>query len=152
MVQLNNILFCTDFSENAKTALPFAIDLTQKYDAILHIVHVLLDPGHIAEFEISSEMKMDWIRVAHSVGAEAEKKLTAFCSEEIGQKLKSCHSRLLRGKPHFEILRYARENDIDLIVMASHGLSGWEHALFGSTAEKVLRESPCPVLVVRKPK
>ncbi len=118
----------------------------------LFLFPVYLDPGHMAEFEISSEIKMDWIRVAHSMGTEAERKLKAFCSEEIGQALKSCHPMLLRGKPHFEIIRYAKENSIDLIVMASHGLSGWEHALFGSTAERVLRESPCPVLVVRKPK
>lgn len=151
MVDLNNILFSTDFSESAKAALPFAIDLTKKYGATLHIVHVYLDPGHIAEFEISSEIKMDWIRVAHSMGTEIEKKLKGFC-DEIGQEVKSCHFRMLRGKPHLEIIRYTKENNIDLIVMASHGLSGWEHALFGSTAERVLRESPCPVLVVRKPK
>ncbi|HSB07038.1 MAG TPA: universal stress protein [Thermodesulfobacteriota bacterium] len=151
MVHFNNILYCTDFSEVAKAALPYAIDLTKKYGATLHIVHVYLDPGHIAEFEISSEIKMDWIRVAHSMGNEAEKKLKEFCSE-VGQDLTSCHSKMLRGKPYFEILRYAKENSIELIVMASHGLSGWEHALFGSTAERVLRESPCPVLVIRKPK
>jgi len=50
---------------------------------------------------------------------------------------------MLRGKPHLEIIRYAKENTVDLIVMASHGLSGLEHVLFGSTAERVLRESPC---------
>ena len=152
MVQINNILFCTDFSEGARIAVPFAVDLTQKYGATLHLLHVHQDPGEMAEFEISSEIKMDWIRVAHSLGTEAERKLKAFCSEEIGEGLKSCNPVLVCGKPHFEIVRYARENSIDLIVMASHGLSGWEHALFGSTAERVLRESPCPVLVVRKPK
>jgi nucleotide-binding universal stress UspA family protein len=151
MVTFNNILFCTDFSESARAALPFAIDLTNRYGAILHIIHVYQDPGHLAEFEVSSEIQMDWIRVAHTMGTELEKKLKEFCSE-VGQELKSCHSKMLRGKPHFEIIRYAKENNIDLIVMASHGLSGWEHALFGSTAERVLRESPCPVLVIRKPK
>jgi nucleotide-binding universal stress UspA family protein len=59
---------------------------------------------------------------------------------------------MLRGKPYAEIIRYAKENKIDLIVLASHGLSGWEHILFGSTAERVLRESPCHVLMVRKPR
>jgi nucleotide-binding universal stress UspA family protein len=59
---------------------------------------------------------------------------------------------MLRGKPHLEIIRYAKENSIDLIVLASHGLSGWEHVLFGSTAERILRESPCNVMVIKKPK
>jgi nucleotide-binding universal stress UspA family protein len=148
MVTYKNILYCTDFSDSAKAALPYAIDLANKYGATLHVVHVYQDPGHIAEFEISSEIKMDWIRVAHGLGAEKEKRLKEFCSE-FSHQLTSCHSKLLRGRPHSEIIRYAKENNIDLIVLSSHGLSGLEHVLFGSTAERVLRESPCHVLVIR---
>jgi nucleotide-binding universal stress UspA family protein len=59
---------------------------------------------------------------------------------------------MIRGKPYLEIIRYARENRIDLIVLASHGFSGLEHVLFGSTAERILRESPVPVLVIKKPR
>jgi universal stress protein A len=151
VVIYNNVLYCTDFSESAKAALPFAIDITQKYGAALHIIHVYQDPGHLAEFEISSNIKMDWIRVAQSLGTEVEKKLKEFCSE-VAHEVKTCQYRMLRGKPYAEIIRYAKENKIDLIVLASHGLSGWEHILFGSTAERVLRESPCHVLMVRKPR
>jgi nucleotide-binding universal stress UspA family protein len=151
MVELKNILFCTDFSESARAALPLAMDLTKKYGAVLHIVHVYQDPGEVAEFEISSEIKMDWIRVAHTIGAQQERKLEEFCGS-VSEELRGCQPQMLRGRPSFEILRYVRENAVDLIVMASHGLSGWEHALFGSTTEKVLRESPCPVLVVKRPK
>ena len=151
MVTYKNVLYCTDFSESARAALPFAIDITKKYGATLHIVHVYQDPGHIAEFEISSNIKMDWIRVAQTVATEREEKLKEFCAE-ITQEVKSCHYKMLRGKPYLEIVRYAKENAIDLIVLASHGLSGLEHVLFGSTAERVLRESPCNVLVIKKPK
>jgi nucleotide-binding universal stress UspA family protein len=151
MVTYKKILYCTDFSESAKAALPFAIDITKKYEATLHIVHVYQDPAHLAEFEISSNIKMDWVRVAHALGTETEKKLKEFCSEGV-KEMKSYHSRMLRGRPHVEIIQYAKENAIDLIVLASHGLSGWEHVLFGSTAERVLRESPCNVLVIKKPK
>jgi nucleotide-binding universal stress UspA family protein len=59
---------------------------------------------------------------------------------------------MLRGKPHREILRYAREAQVDLIVLASHGLSGLEQAFFGSTAERVIRESPCHVLLIKAKK
>jgi universal stress protein A len=151
MTAFRNILYCTDFSEGAKTALPFGVDMAKKYGATLHIIHVYQEPEHLTEFEISSQLKMDWIRIAQSVGTETEKKLKTLCNE-ISQEVKSCQSRMLRGKPHLEIIRYARENDIDLIVLASHGLSGWEHVLFGSTAERVLRESPCNVMVIKKPK
>ena len=149
MTTCKNILYCTDFSESAKGALPFAIDLAKKYGATLHLVHVYQDPGHLAEFEISSNIKMDWIRVAQSMGTEIEEKLKIFCAE-IAQEVKSSQYKMLRGKPYLEIVRYAKENAIDLIVLASHGLSGWEHVLFGSTAERVLRESPCHVLVIRR--
>jgi nucleotide-binding universal stress UspA family protein len=150
MITCKNILFCTDFSENAQAALPFAIDLTKKYRAALHVLHVYQEPGHVAEFEISSNVKMDWIRVAHLIGTEMEKKLNVLC-EKVSRELGACQAKLLRGRPHSEILRYARENKIDLIVMSSHGLTGLEHALFGSTTERVLRESPCHVLVIRRP-
>jgi nucleotide-binding universal stress UspA family protein len=149
MVAYKNILFCTDFSENGQSALPFAIDLTKKYGATLHVVHVYQEAGDIAEFEISSNIKMDWIRVAHLMGTEMEKKLQTIC-EQIRQELGSCQPRMLRGKPPGEIIRYAKEANIDLIVISSHGLSGLEHVLFGSTAERVMRESPCHVLMIKR--
>jgi universal stress protein A len=149
MVTHDNILFCTDFSENARAALPHAIDLARRYGAVLHILHVYQESGDVAEFEISSNVKMDWIRVAQLMGTEMEKKLQAFC-QEVTKELGSCRAEMLRGKPHVEILRYVREAGIDLIVMASHGLTGLEHVLFGSVAERVVRQSPCPVLIVKK--
>ncbi len=150
MVAYNNILFCTDFSDNAQAALPYAIDLARRYGATLHVLHVYQEAGHIAEFELSSDVKMDYIRVAHLMGTEMEKRLESLC-QEIIKELGSCERKMVRGKAHLEIIRYAKEMEIDLIVMASHGLSGLEHALFGSTAERVLRESPCNVFVIKRP-
>ena len=150
MVTYKNILFCTDFSANAQAALPYAIDLAKRYGATLHLLHVYQDAGHIAEFELSSDTKMDYIRIAHLMGTEMEKRLEALCGE-IVKELGSCERKMVRGKAHIEIIRYAKEVNIDLIVMASHGLSGLEHVLFGSTAERVLRESPCNVVIIKKP-
>ena len=56
----------------------------------------------------------------------------------------------VEGRPFVEIIRYARENEIDLIVISTHGRTGLKHALFGSVAEKVVRKAPCPVLVVKR--
>lgn len=150
MVTYKNILFCTDFSENAQAAVPFAVDLAKKYGATLHVLHVYQEAGHIAEFEISSEdVKTDLVRVAHLMGMEMEKKIDALC-EEINREIGSCQRKMIRGKPHIEIIRYAKEAGIDVIVMSSHGLSGFEHVLFGSTAERVLQESPCNVYIVKR--
>ena len=150
MVTYKHILFCTDFSNNAQAALPYAVDLAKKYGASLHLLHVYQEAGHIAEFELSSDTRSDYIRVARLAGTEMEKRLDALC-EEIIKELSSCERKMVRGKPYIEIIRYAKETNIDLIVMASHGLSGLEHVLFGSTAERVLRESACNVFIVKKP-
>jgi universal stress protein A len=150
MVTYKKILFCTDFSGNAQAALPYAIDLAKKYGAALHLLHVYQEAGHIAEFELSSDTKSDYIRVAHLAGKEMEKHLEALC-EEIVKEVGSCERKMIRGKAHIEIIRHAKETNIDLIVMGSHGLSGLEHVLFGSTAERVLRESPCNVLIIKRP-
>ena len=123
MVSYKNIVFCTDFSEHARAALPHAVDLAKKYGAALHVLHVYQDAGHIAEFELSSDTRTDFIRVAHLVGREMEKRLEALC-EEIAKELGSCKKEMVRGKAHVEIIRFAKEKKIDLIVMSSHGLSG----------------------------
>jgi len=150
MVSYKNILYCTDFSTSARAALPYAIDLAKKYGAALHLLHVYQDAGHIAEFELSSGTKSDYIRVAHLMGTEMEKRLEDLC-QEIAMELGSCERKMVRGKAHIEIIRYAKETNIDLIVMASHGLSGLEHVIFGSTAERVLGESPCNVFIIKRP-
>jgi len=149
MIAYKKILFCTDFSSYAQAALPYAIDLAKKYGATLHLLHVYQDAGHIAEFELSSDTKSDYVRVAHLMGKEMEERLDALC-QRIVEELGSCERKMVRGNAYIEIARYAREMGIDVIVMGSHGLSGLEHVLFGSTAERVLRESPCNVLIVKK--
>ena len=98
MVAYQNILFCTDFSENAQAALPHAIDLTRKYGAVLHIVHVYQEAGEMAEFEISSNIKMDWIRVAHMMGTEMEKKLQNLCAE-VSREVGGCRPKCSAASP-----------------------------------------------------
>ena len=147
MTMFKNILFSTDFSENARAAVPIAVDLAKKYGAKLHIVHVYPEAGHIAEFEAPVHGEIGALMV-QPAGTETERKLDALC-QEVSFEVGSCKSKLLRGKPDTEIVRYAKEENIDLIVMSSHGLSGLEHALFGSTAERVLRECQCNVFIVK---
>ena len=148
MVEYKHILHCTDFSEPARAAFPVALDLAVRYGAALHILHVYQEPADVAEFEVSSNMRMDWTRVAHFIGTEREKKLEAL-RDEASASVRTVGFKMLRGKPQAEIARYAREVGADLAVISSHGLSGLEHAIFGGTAEKIMREIPCAVLVVK---
>jgi universal stress protein A len=81
--------------------------------------------------------------------AEARKKLGEVAKSLRAQKL-SVETAWTRGTPFLEIIRYARENSIDLIVMGTHGRGFMAHLLLGSVAENVVRQGPCPVLTVRK--
>jgi nucleotide-binding universal stress UspA family protein len=150
MVTYSNILFCTDFSENAGAAVSRAVDLAKKYGAVLHILHVYQEPGHIAEYEISSDATIDWLAISHLMGAEMQERLKSLW-EAVTAEVGSCQCKMLRGKAPEMIVYYAKEAKIDLIVMATHALRGLEQALFGSTAVKVLKDSPCSVLVIRAP-
>ena len=81
----------------------------------------------------------------------AEKQLDNIIAERVPKGMR-CERVVLFGKPFVEILRYAKEQNADMIVMATHGRGAISHLLMGSTAEKVVRKAPCPVLTVKHPK
>lgn len=80
----------------------------------------------------------------------AKEELTKLAQQEIPADIQK-HIIIKTGKPFVEIIETAAQEDIDLIIIATHGHSGVEHILFGSTAEKVVRKAPCPVLTLREP-
>jgi universal stress protein A len=80
----------------------------------------------------------------------AEKELDRFGLEEL-RSLKGIERSVLKGVPHTEIVKYAKDNKIDLIIMGTYGRKGMGRILFGSTASQVVRYAPCPVLAVRLP-
>ncbi len=142
-----NILVPTDFSESAKYALPFAIDLAQKYQSKLHILHVV-EP-------IIAPVDFAWGTYSYP---DIEKQLSGYVDESLAKITKEqipadieTETMNLHGKPWREIVAFAKGHEMDMIVMATHGLSGFSHAIYGSTAEKVVRKAHCPVLIVRHP-
>jgi len=146
-MQFSKILVPTDFSDSARFALPFAVDLAQKYQAKLYILHVV-EP-------IVVPVDFAWGTYSYP---DIEKQLSGFVEDSLAKILKEqippgieAESSNLNGKSWREIVSFAKEQDMDLIVMATHGLSGLSHALYGSTTEKVVRKAPCPVLTVRHP-
>ncbi len=145
MLTIKRILVPTDFSDFSKSALPYAVDLAKKYGAKITVIHVF-------DEELLSP-------IFFQVGAKAEEyyaQLRAAFDNEIANFLASTEtdgveieSFLTNGKPFVEIVRYARENGVDLIVQGTHGKTGIAQALLGSVTEKVVRKAPCPVMVVR---
>ncbi len=146
-MQYNKILVPTDFSESARYALPFAIDLAQRYGASLHIVHVVEPIVAPVDFAWGTYSYPD---IEKQLSGYVDESLSKIISEQIPSSIKT-ESSNLHGKPWREIIAFAKTEEMNLIVMATHGLSGLSHAIYGSTAEKVVRKAHCPVLIVRHP-
>lgn len=146
-MKFSKILVPTDFSESAKYALPFAIDLAEKYGAEMHLLHVVEPIAVPVDFAWGTYSYPD---IEKQLSGHVEKTLEAIEKEHIPQSIR-VKSSIIHGKSWREIVTLAKEGEMDLIVMATHGLSGFSHALYGSTAEKVIRKAPCPVLTVRHP-
>jgi nucleotide-binding universal stress UspA family protein len=146
-VRFTNILVPTDFSELSKPAIGYAKGLAEAFDAPLHCLHVVDDA-----YQYWSAIGPESLPVGpppEEMIALGRKRMDRFCAEFFGDARRPVKSHVAYGRPFSEIIAYARENRIDLIVMSTHGRGAIAHALLGSTTEKVVRKSPCAVLTVR---
>ncbi|UCG16047.1 MAG: universal stress protein [Phycisphaerales bacterium] len=148
-IQFNKILHPTDFSELSLHALQYARSLAETFGAQLHCFHVI-DEAYQYWTAMGPEMAPVTPPV-EDLTSIAESQMDRFADEHLmGMKFPPV-TRVACGKPFAEIVAYAREAAVDLIVLATHGRGGLPHVLLGSTAEKVVRKAPCPVLTVRDP-
>jgi nucleotide-binding universal stress UspA family protein len=149
MIALKQLLVPTDFSIASGVALKYAKELATNFKATLHLLHVIEDmrifgwtapEGSVPPlYTLIDEMET-------KVHAGMEKLLSAAEREQFCARLS-----IRRGSPFVEIIRYARTENIDMIVLGTHGRGPIAHMLMGSVAERVVRKSPCPVLTVRHP-
>ena len=137
------ILVPTDFSENSCKAFPLAAAMAHEFDARLILAHV--SPAVTTAGEIPMVFFEEDLLAER---AKAEVQLRQYLSDHFSEELNTT-TVVLEGVPHQALCEMAKADDPGLIVIATHGHTGWEHALMGSTAERVLRHAPCPVLVVR---
>lgn len=141
---LRKVLVPVDFSDPSRKAVRYAKVFAQQFEAsitLLHTVEPLTYPPDFAfvpllppdvEEKRTQEIQNQLENLAKSVGADIQ-----------------VNSVLRTGRPWQEIVRFAKEDDTDLLVISTHGYTGLKHALLGSVAEKIVRHAPCPVLVVR---
>ncbi|HYG36518.1 MAG TPA: universal stress protein [Clostridia bacterium] len=135
---LKRILVPVDFSECSKKALAYAVPFARQFKAELVLINVL------SPYPVTPEMAPIGVEDFEGAAIEMEK-----VRELVGEGV-AVKTLLRKGSPHLEIFEAAKELEADLIILATHGRTGLAHLLLGSTTEKVVRQAPCPVLVVRE--
>ncbi|MCC6544606.1 MAG: universal stress protein [Nitrospirae bacterium] len=143
MIEFSKILYLTDFSESSEYAGQYAISIAGKYGCRIYAAHVVEPFTYADDFGI--DYGAQFREMEATAGILLDKTVASIKST--GTDVESV---MLSGNPSVEIVKFAEEQAIDLIVMATHGRSGIEHLLMGSVAEKVLRKSPCPVMTIKK--
>jgi nucleotide-binding universal stress UspA family protein len=142
---IRSILVPIDFSIHSKNALKYAVPLAEKFKASLHLVYVVEPTIYPADLGFGQVVLPGVEEELREKGGE---ELQTLMEKEIGGRVRSsCAVRT--GNPHQEILREAEDLGVAMIVVATHGHSGVEHMLFGSTADRIVRNAKCPVLTVR---
>jgi nucleotide-binding universal stress UspA family protein len=149
MMTLKRVLVPTDFGEAAGTALSYGRALASAFGATLDVLHVTQDM-----FASSLGVEM----ANGPVVLDVQREVDAFARKELEQLVGNAGGGpptktviLTSNGPAALIVQYAKNQQIDLIVMGTHGRKAVEHFLMGSVAEKVVRTAPCPVLTVRHP-
>ena len=145
MITIKTILVPVDFSETSAAARRYACALARAFGSDVHLLHVVQDPyvqpwaaeafgvslaGVLERWEQDARTQLDGMRP----------------TDEMAERV-HCVTRV--GHPFVEIVNYAAEHTVDLIVMGTHGRGAVAHMLLGSVAERVVRKAPCPVLTVR---
>lgn len=149
MIQLKRILHPTDLSDLSRHSLLYVRSFAELHGAEVHVLHVVDDA-----YQYWMAMGPNSLPVGpppEEMVAGAKTELEKFAAMELRELPGKVHTEVVAGRPFLEIIRYAREKTIDLIIIGTHGRSGLTQALLGSVAEKVVRKAPCPVLTVRHP-
>jgi universal stress protein A len=153
MIQnVKKILAPIDFSEHSMEAMRGAMELAKDVGAEVHLMHVIAPHHHFIPLPLatSGEESRELVREAAMI-EQAEEELARIKKDEFGDS-KNVFTFAVVGHPVQKLVDYAKEQTIDLIVMATHGRSGVEHMLLGGTTEKIVRGAPCSVLVIRRRK
>lgn len=147
-VELREILVPVDFSKYSKAALQAAAELAEQFGAKLTLLHVVEESIHPAFYVTGKESVMELNPEIEDKSKEAMTRLLS----EMGKSHVGFETEVVAGRPANEIIKFAESHGTDLIVTGTHGLSGLERFLLGSTTEKVVRHVDCPVLTVKLPK
>jgi nucleotide-binding universal stress UspA family protein len=143
-MEIKNILWPTDFSGNSERALPYLESLTEQYNSQVHVLYVIQEIAHHKSWygNFGATTIDEYLKLSEN---SARQRLDQICEHRMGNgRLYSKH--IAMGDPAREILRFIKAEKMDLVVMATHGEKG--HFQFGSVCEKVMKNSPVPVIAI----
>jgi nucleotide-binding universal stress UspA family protein len=143
--KVNNILVPIDFSEYSRKALVYASEIAKSYDARLQVLHVIEETMHPA---LSMWGDLSIYDLVPDIINECRNRTEKMLKEVVPAKIKF-NIYVQVGHTASDIIEFSKENSTNLIVIATHGLTGLEHMLLGSITEKVVRMAPCPVFTVK---
>ena len=144
-MSMKQIVCCTDFSENAEAAFRMALEMAEKYQANLTLVHVL--PPQVNPMVTDTEWMVPEISL-EAITLRIEERM----QEEYGSKVPESveyRSVVLDGHVSSEIIKYLEGHPVDVVVLGAYGLTGVELVLFGSVAKRLAHKAPCSVLIAR---
>jgi universal stress protein A len=149
MLPINKIVCPTDFSEASYEGLKAAVELAEHFGADLLVLNVVSPVPVVSGAGAPTGFQLQTLMM--EMQAAAEKAITNLVVEKVPKAVQT-RSIVAQGRPADEIVRLAENEDADMIVIATHGESGWRKFLFGSVTEKVVRMASCPTLTVHQPR
>lgn len=147
MKPFDKILTAIDFSENSDFAFDYAVTMARQFNAELTILHVINEPVDLRGFYVPH---ISFEQLEKEIEDGAVKMMESFCSTRL-ESFTNYKTAIATGVPYDEITKKAEEIGASLIVIGTHGRTGLDHILFGSTAERVVRSANCPVMTIKLP-
>jgi nucleotide-binding universal stress UspA family protein len=147
VITLKRVLVATDFSDASKAALVYGRELVHTFGARLDVLHVV---PNLAAYYAAETYTAAVPEIEEGMEEAAQREIDLLLTDEDRRLGARAILRTLQS-PAADITQYARDENIDLIVMGTHGRGGAAHLVMGSVAERVVRTAPCPVLTVRHP-
>ena len=145
MKKFSTVLVAVDFSDSSDNAFQMALSMAISFSARLLVLHVINEPVDLRGFYVPH---ISFEKLEEEIEEGAKKMMESFCRQNI-HDFENFETLIVPGLPYEQIIGQAEEKSTDLIVLGTHGRTGLDHVLFGSTAEKVVRKSKVPVLTVR---
>ena len=144
MIEIKKILFPLDLTENSSKILPYVLSVSEKYNSLVYLLHVVQDLNKWGKLYVPHP-SMD--KFQEEAIKNAKKAMDKICENQL-QSCPNFQKRVVSGDTVDEILKIIESENIDLLIMGTHGRKGLEHVIFGSVAENIVKKSPVPVLSI----